>query len=90
MVPGEYVQYTLCARMHEHSHTDTHTHPHTQENSGQYGQSGLDLNVEPAWMQGATGHGVVVAVVDDGQSTLVLVFKCLHYGSLHRYGVATQ
>ena len=41
-------------------------------------------------MQGATGHGVVVAVVDDGQSTLVLVFKCLHYGSLHRYGVATQ
>ena len=57
----------LCTHARTQSHRHTHTHPHTQENSGQYGQSGLDLNVEPAWMQGVTGHGVVVAVVDDGQ-----------------------
>ena len=30
------------------------------------GQSGKDLNVEPAWMQGITGKGVVVSVFDDG------------------------
>ena len=30
------------------------------------GMSGKDLNVEPAWMQGITGKGVVVAVFDDG------------------------
>ena len=40
----------------------------TQENTGQtLGPSGLDLNVEPAWMQGITGDGVVVGIVDDGQ-----------------------
>lgn len=32
------------------------------------GLSGLDLNVEPVWMQGITGSGVVVGVVDDGKS----------------------
>ena len=31
------------------------------------GPAGLDLNVEPVWMQGITGSGVVVAVVDDGE-----------------------
>ena len=30
--------------------------------------SGKDLNVEPAWMQGITGKGVVVSVFDDGTS----------------------
>ena len=30
----------------------------------------LDLNVEPVWMQGITGDGVVVGIVDDGQLTL--------------------
>ena len=40
---------------------------HTQENTGQTrGPSGLDLNVEPAWMQGITGEGVIVGIVDDG------------------------
>ena len=43
--------------------------PVSQENTGQTGgQSGLDLNVEPAWMQGITGQGVVVGLVDDGKS----------------------
>lgn len=32
---------------------------------------GRDLNVEPAWLQGLTGEGVVVAIVDDG------IIKCL-------------
>ena len=27
---------------------------------------GRDLNVERAWLQGITGCGIVVAVVDDG------------------------
>ena len=30
------------------------------------GTSGKDLNVEPAWMQGITGKGVVVSIFDDG------------------------
>jgi len=25
------------------------------------------MNVEPAWLQGLTGKGVVIAVVDDGR-----------------------
>lgn len=38
-----------------------------QLNTGQVGGvPGRDLNVEPAWIQGITGKGVVVAVVDDG------------------------
>ena len=38
-----------------------------QRNTGQTnGPSGLDLNVEPVWMQGVTGSGVVVGFVDDG------------------------
>ena len=32
------------------------------------GPEGLDLNVEPAWIQGITGGGVVVTVVDDGKN----------------------
>ena len=39
-----------------------------QLNTGQTGgPAGRDLNVVPAWMQGFTGKGVVVAVVDDGR-----------------------
>ena len=39
-----------------------------QKNEGQTsGAAGLDLNVESVWMQGITGRGVVVAVVDDGK-----------------------
>ena len=38
-----------------------------QLNTGQTsGSSGLDINVEPVWMQGYTGTGVVVGFVDDG------------------------
>ena len=38
-----------------------------QLNTGQTnGPAGFDLNVEPAWMQGVTGRGVVVSFVDDG------------------------
>ena len=40
-----------------------------QLNTGQTnGSAGRDLNVIPAWMQGITGKGVVVSVVDDGKS----------------------
>lgn len=39
-----------------------------QQNVGQTsGPAGLDLNVEGAWIQGLTGRGVVVSVVDDGE-----------------------
>ena len=39
-----------------------------QLNTGQTGgPAGRDLNVVPAWMQGVTGKGVVVAVIDDGK-----------------------
>ncbi len=38
-----------------------------QLNTGQTsGPAGLDLNVEPAWIQGVTGQGVVVSFIDDG------------------------
>ena len=37
-----------------------------QFNRDGYGKRGLDLNVVSAWIQGFTGAGVVVAVVDDG------------------------
>ena len=33
---------------------------------------GRDLNVEPAWMQGINGEGIVVAVVDDGMYAIWL------------------
>lgn len=40
-----------------------------QQNVGQTsGPVGLDLNVEGAWIQGFTGSGVVVSVVDDGET----------------------
>lgn len=40
----------------------------SQLNIGQTaGPSGLDLNVEPVWIQNITGSGVVVSVVDDGK-----------------------
>lgn len=28
--------------------------------------SGLDMNVQSAWLEGATGKGVVVTILDDG------------------------
>ena len=37
----------------------------------EYGDSTLDLNVEPAWIQGITGCNVVVGVVDDGKHTIL-------------------
>ena len=42
-----------------------------QLNSGTVaGLSGKDLNVEPAWMQGITGKGVVVIVFDKGMTII--------------------
>ena len=39
----------------------------SQQNTGQTGgPPGLDSRVEQAWLQGYTGEGVVVTVVDDG------------------------
>ena len=50
-----------------------------QENTGQtFGPSGLDLNVEPVWMQGITGDGVIVGIVDDGKYFLNHNFLALH------------
>ena len=54
-----------------------------QRNVGQTnGPSGLDLNVEPVWIQGIAGEGIVVGVVDDGEFpvlfyTMVHALKCL-------------
>ncbi|XP_019861372.1 PREDICTED: neuroendocrine convertase 2-like, partial [Amphimedon queenslandica] len=40
----------------------------TQNNTGQTNETNLylDLNAEPAWIQGYTGIGILVGVVDDG------------------------
>ena len=47
------------------------------------GRSGKDLNVEPAWMQGITGKGVVVSVFDDGMLKKLclpkVLFLCMHF-----------
>ena len=41
-----------------------------QLNIGQTGgPAGRDINVVPAWMQGFTGKGVVVGIVDEGKLT---------------------
>lgn len=53
-----------------------------QLNTGQLAASdvGRDLNVEKVWLQGITGCGSVVAVVDDGTkiaSTLCLLYSVL-------------
>ncbi len=38
-----------------------------QVNRGQTdGRKGLDINVEPVWLQGITGSGVVVSIMDNG------------------------
>ena len=37
----------------------------------------MDLNVERAWIQGVTGKGVVVGVVDDGM--------CAHIANISRF-----
>ena len=43
-----------------------------QLNTGQLNRTdaGRDLNVERAWLQGLTGCGIVVAVVDDGNNVI--------------------
>ena len=58
--------YILCRHLYQYMvlYSD---HLCVQLNTGQVGGvPGRDLNVEPAWIQGITGKGVVVAVVDDG------------------------
>ena len=47
----------------------------------EYGDSTLDLNVEPAWIQGITGCGVVVGVVDDGKLFMCDCTSALYIGS---------
>ena len=39
------------------------------------GDTALDLNVEPAWIQGVTGCNVIVGVVDDGKLAKVMSGK---------------
>ena len=47
----------------------------TQLNTGQTdGAVGKDLHLEPVWRQGITGSGVVVTVVDEGESRIRLPY----------------
>lgn len=42
--------------------------------------SASDINVEPVWMQGIDGSGVVVAIVDNGKAVEthdVIIIQCL-------------
>ena len=42
-----------------------------QLNQGQSsGPAGVDINVAPVWKAGVTGRGVVVSILDDGESQL--------------------
>ena len=61
MVFGMYVANEYCI------YEASLIYGNNQLNIGQTGgPAGRDINVVPAWMQGFTGKGVVVAVVDDG------------------------
>ena len=83
--------HTIClVHMYIQLVTYSHIIYHFQENTGQTrGPSGLDLNVEPAWMQGITGEGVIVGIVDDGQLDCrihgMIIYQCriiMHEGEL--------
>ena len=66
--PKFYKQWSLVSEVQFKKCTQSQYFPNTlQLNTGRTaGQAGKDLNVEPAWMQGITGKGVVVSVFDDG------------------------
>jgi proprotein convertase subtilisin/kexin type 2 len=56
------------------------------KNTGQNGgKAKLDLNVEAAWAQGVTGKNVTTAIMDDGESVLIiLLFRDGPTSSFHR------
>lgn len=39
---------------------------------GEYNSSGFDLNVMPVWRNNITGSGVVVSIIDDGESNIAV------------------
>lgn len=44
-----------------------------QYNQGQYGKpERFDLNIMPVWKRNITGRGIVVSIIDDGESLLLL------------------
>ena len=53
-----------------------------QLNTGQTGtlNTGNDLNVEPAWIQGITGCNSIVAIVDDGMFLAGTKYVCDIFG----------
>lgn len=48
-----------------------------------YSSSDLDLNVMPVWSNNITGNGVVVCIVDDGESNSDLTF----YTHMYNYQI---
>ena len=58
-----------------------------QRNTGQFNSSfaGADHRIQRAWIQGLTGCGVTVAVVDDGNTKVVYSAKCNIVIQLHNY-----
>lgn len=54
---------------------------------------GLDMNVVPAWREGVTGQGVVVAILDDGLemdhpdllANYVSFLSFIYFGSVMRF-----
>lgn len=53
-------------RLHTGPYLISCMHGCIQLNDDQY--SANDINVERAWLQGLTGNGVLVGIVDDGES----------------------
>ena len=55
-----------------------HTHTHLAQVNRK--ERGHDINVTDVWLEGVTGRGVVIAVVDDGEFSLgiVLMLLCNH------------
>ncbi|XP_019860829.1 PREDICTED: furin-like [Amphimedon queenslandica] len=51
----------------------------TVNNTGQTREPNLylDLNAEPAWIQGYTGNGILVGVVDDGKLIITLIITLI-------------
>lgn len=55
---------------------------------GEYGGGGLDLNIMPVWCLNVTGDGVVVSIVDDGESSLSLR-TATRYSTKHKQAISS-
>ena len=66
------LQWSLVSDMYLITYVNLTASFLSQNNTGQLNKTdiGRDLNVERAWLQGLTGCGIVVAIVDNGKTLI--------------------